>query len=146
VQALKFENLAEDFDTSPLVDFLIERGIENPILGNYLHWYIMVECEEKLMGKGYAQVAFRFMNTLSKMPDGIQRRDVLKRQGELVATLARLSKQLRASKESRPKKIEKLKSFIADPRNGLLSFEPLPLPLDASVQVTGIIPGIKKFM
>lgn len=76
------------------------------------------------------------------MVDGAMRRDVLKRQGELVATLAKLSKDLRASRDSRPKKIERLKSFIADPKNGLLSFEPLPLPLDASIQVTGIIPGL----
>lgn len=38
-------------------------------------------------------------------------------------------------------KIEHLRNFLADPKKGLLSFPPLPLPLDAQVQVTGIIPG-----
>lgn len=37
-------------------------------------------------------------------------------------------------------KIERLKAFISDPKNELLSFSPLPLPLDAKVQVTGMIP------
>lgn len=80
---------------------------------------------------------------ITQMPDGALRRDVLKRQGVLVAKLSKLSKDLRAGKETRPKKIEMLRAFISDPRNGLLSFEPLPLPIDASVQVTGIIPGTK---
>jgi hypothetical protein len=27
----------------------------------------MVECEEKLMGKDFAQIAFRFMNTIKEV-------------------------------------------------------------------------------
>ena len=34
-----------------------------------------------------------------------------------------------------------LRATIADVKNGLASFPPLPLPLDAQVQVTGIIAG-----
>ncbi|KAI8922597.1 kinase-like domain-containing protein [Entophlyctis helioformis] len=141
VQALKFERLDEKTSIleSPLVDFLIDRAIKNPILGNYLHWYLMVECEDKIIGKTYAKIAFQFMSAMVEMPDGVHRRDTLRRQGELVASIARISKELRLSKETRPKKIERLRSLIADPKNGLLSFPPLPLPLDAKVQVTGIV-------
>jgi phosphatidylinositol 3-kinase len=64
----------------------------------------------------------------------------LRRQGELVAILAKLGKELRISKESRPKKIEKLRSFISNPKNGLISFPPLDLPLDPNFQITGIYP------
>ncbi|KAH6575399.1 hypothetical protein BASA62_001920 [Batrachochytrium salamandrivorans] len=125
--------------------------------------YLMVECEDKVVGKMYAKVAFqvhdcndrgnlfsamtckqaRFHSLLTisnRLPDGVNRRDILRRQGELVATISRISKELQIGKESRPRKIEKLREFIADPKNGLLSFPPLPLPLDAQVQVTGIIP------
>ncbi|KAI8906954.1 kinase-like domain-containing protein [Gorgonomyces haynaldii] len=140
VQALKFEDLGEHFKNTPLVQFLIERALENPILGNYLYWYLMVESEDKQFGKRYGRVAYQFLTLMMEKPDGNIRRDQLRRQGELVSKLEKLSKELRLSKDPRPRKIEKLQSYIADPRNGLLSFEPLPLPLDASVQVTGIVP------
>ena len=61
------------------------------------------------------------------------------RQGQLIATLARRAKELRMSKDPRPKKIEKLRSFLSDSKNGLSSMEPLPLPLNATIEVTGII-------
>ncbi|KAJ3291967.1 Phosphatidylinositol (PI) 3-kinase [Borealophlyctis nickersoniae] len=125
---------------SPLAEFLIGRGIKNPILGNYFHWYLMVECEDKQVGKMYARVAYQFMTSMMEVPEEFHRRDVLRRQGELIATLAKISKELRASKEARPRKIERLQALISDPKNGLLSFPPLPLPLDAQVQVTGIVP------
>ena len=38
VQALKFTSSTH----SSLVDFLLERGINNPVLGNSLYWYLMV--------------------------------------------------------------------------------------------------------
>lgn len=48
---------------------------------------------------------------------------------------------LRSSKDSRPKKIDKLRAAISDPRQGLRRFAPpLPLPLDARVRVEGIAP------
>nr|KAJ3421241.1 Phosphatidylinositol (PI) 3-kinase [Polyrhizophydium stewartii] len=66
VQALKFERLEEQLNIldSPLVEFLIDRGIRNQVLGNYLHWYLMVECENKIVGKTYAKVAFQFMTAM----------------------------------------------------------------------------------
>ncbi|KAI8895707.1 kinase-like domain-containing protein [Globomyces pollinis-pini] len=142
VQALKFEKLDQKsgiFD-SPLARFLIERGIANPILGNALHWNLMVECEDKVYGRTFGRVVYKFLETMLESPEGINRKDNLRRQGELVATLSDLSKRFRTSKEARPRKIEKLRSFIADPRNGLLSFPPLSLPLDPSIEITGLIP------
>ena len=137
VQALKFEDFAVE---PPLVKFLIDRGLDNPVLGNLLHWYLMVECEDKSTGKIYGKFSYQFMTRMMELPDGAQRRDILRRQGELVNNLANLSKKLRNSKDNRPRKIEKLREYIADPKNGLLSFEPLPLPLDATVTLTGLVP------
>lgn len=41
VQALKFERITDNgpisYDSS-LAQFLIDRAIRNPILGNYFHW------------------------------------------------------------------------------------------------------------
>ena len=63
----------------------------------------------------------------------------MRRQGELVDTLAKRAAELRTSKDPRPKKIEKLRAFLADGKNGLASMAPLPLPLNARVQITGIV-------
>jgi phosphatidylinositol 3-kinase len=69
----------------------------------------------------------------------VERRELLRRQGELLHALSTRAKELRASKDSRPKKIDKLRAFVADSKNGLCSMAPLPLPLNARVEVTGII-------
>jgi len=56
----------------------------------------------------------------------------------MIDTLAKRARELRTSKDPRPKKIEKLKSIIQDPKNGLINLQPLPLPLNAKIEVTGI--------
>ncbi|KAI0709903.1 atypical/PIKK/PI3K protein kinase [Earliella scabrosa] len=151
VQALKFESTASDqrssrsttsavsYDDSGLADFLIARAVRNPILGNRFHWYLMVEVamEDKVMAKMYGRVVFKFMKILED--NGDERRDLMRRQGELVDTLAKRARDLRTSKDPRPKKIEKLRAFLADSKNNLASMPSLPLPLNARVQITGII-------
>ncbi|KAI9066092.1 atypical/PIKK/PI3K protein kinase [Trametes sanguinea] len=151
VQALKFESTAADqrslrsttsavsYDDSGLADFLISRAVRNPILGNRFYWYLMVEVamEDKLMAKMYGRVVFKFMKILED--NGDERRELMRRQGELVDALAKRARELRMSKDPRPKKIEKLRSFLADSKNNLASMAPLPLPINARVQVTGII-------
>lgn len=51
-------------EDSGLADFLIERAARNAVLGTVFHWYLMVECEDKVIGKMYARVAFQFMQKL----------------------------------------------------------------------------------
>lgn len=57
----------------------------------------------------------------------------------MIETLAKRARELRTSKDPRPKKIEKLRSIISDSKNNLSSMDPLPLPLNANIEVTGII-------
>lgn len=64
----------------------------------------------------------------------------MRRQGELIEALAKKARELRISKDPRPKKIEKLRAFLADSKNNLSSMPPLPLPLNARIEVNGIIP------
>jgi phosphatidylinositol 3-kinase len=64
----------------------------------------------------------------------------MKRQGELVATLAKRAHELRVNKDPRPKKIEKLRAFLADPKHGFATMAPLPLPLNAQIIINGIVP------
>ncbi|KAF8322549.1 phosphatidylinositol 3-kinase [Clavulina sp. PMI_390] len=154
VQALKFENTPADPARVPplrpsashvlhnqdsgLADFLVLRGVQNPNVGNRLYWYLMVELENKATTKTYGKVAYNYMAKLVELEDGEARRDIHKRQAELLATLSTRAKELRASKESRPKKIDRLRGYIADPKHGLNSMPPLPLPLNSRVVVTGI--------
>ncbi|KAI0319647.1 atypical/PIKK/PI3K protein kinase [Amylostereum chailletii] len=158
VQALKFESAASEtrssrsassaisYDDSGLADFLVARAVQNFALGNSLYWYLVVEValqkDDRVMMKMYTKVMFKFQERLELSTDENvkQRREIMKRQGELVATLAKRANELRLSKDGRPKKIEKLRAILSDSKNGLLSIAPLPLPLNASVAVTGVVP------
>ncbi|KAF8907363.1 atypical/PIKK/PI3K protein kinase [Gymnopilus junonius] len=148
VQALKFESAAAEqrssrstttaisYDDSGLSDFLIARGVANPVLGNRLYWYLMVEValEDRVMAKMYGRVVYKFMNKILESENGSDRRETMRRQGLMIDTLAKRARELRTSKDPRPKKIEKLRSIISDPKNGLASIEPLPLPLNAKIE------------
>ncbi|KIR59973.1 phosphatidylinositol 3-kinase [Cryptococcus bacillisporus CA1873] len=159
VQALKFEHkssldtqrghrghrkrekelASQDEQSSGLSQFLINRSVANPILGTSFHWYLMIECDNRSsVGKMYAQVAFNFMKKLSEVSQA--QRDILRRQGELVQILSTRAKEIRTSKDSRSKKIEKLKAYLSDSKHGLASLpEPLPLPLNPNIFVTSVV-------
>jgi phosphatidylinositol 3-kinase len=152
VQALKFEEISpesQDGSTrdSSLANFLISRATNNLMLGNFLHWYLMVECDDrspdqvKEHRKLFAKVEFDFMTELMQVPDGPERRKTLLRQGELITVLSKISKEIRFSREDRPRKLQRLKKYLADPKNELTTFDPpLPLPLDPSVSIVGCYP------
>ena len=152
VQALKFEKMSLEKGGSQAMDsslatFLISRATKNFMLGNYLHWYLMVELDDKSPEqmkenhKFFARVEYNFMTQLMQEPGGPERRNQLKRQGELIVVLSKISKDIRYSREDRQKKVERLKKYLADPKNELMSFDPpLPLPLDPSVSIIGCYP------
>ncbi|KAI5289959.1 Phosphatidylinositol (PI) 3-kinase [Ascosphaera aggregata] len=150
VQALKFEPCQECRDAegtpdSSLTTFLISRAAINPVLGSYFHWYLMVECDDAGPGtlsdhrKLFARVEYHFMVELEKYHP--EQRRILLRQGEFIAVLTKLAKDIRFSKMNRGVKIDKLKKFLAEPKNDLIHIDPpLPLPLEPSVSITGCIP------
>ncbi|OZJ02698.1 hypothetical protein BZG36_04601 [Bifiguratus adelaidae] len=143
VQALKFEHIREkqtNSHESSLVQFLIDRAIRNPILGTLFHWYLMVEVQDKIVGKMYAKVAYQYQKAMTEAPHGVEQRDILRRQGELVAYMSTLSKDYRQLKE-----VEKLRAKLADPKEGMNSFLPLPLPLDPIYSVQGLIPDGQEY-
>ena len=149
VQALKFEKISpeDNAQDSSLARFLISRATKNLMLGNYLHWYLMVECDDRSREQSkdhrklFAKVEFDFMSELIQVPDGAERRKTLLRQGELITVLSKISKDVRFSREDRPRKAQRLRKMLADPKNELMSFDPpLPLPLDPSVSVISVYP------
>lgn len=155
VQALKFEKVqtpgadatAEETSDSSLARFLISRAVDNERLGNFLHWYLMVECDDMSPGQAsehrrlFAKVEFDFLTELMERPGGQDRKKTLLRQGELITVLSKISKDVRFSKEDRLRKIDRLKKTLADPKNEMLTFDPpLALPLDPSIMVVGCYP------
>ena len=152
VQALKFEKISLDKDAvtsqnSSLASFLISRATKNFMLGNDLHWYLMVECDDrnpdqlKDHRKLFAKVEYDFMTELMEVPGGPERRKQLLRQGELITVLSKISKDLRFGRENRPRMIEHLKKYLADSKNEVISIDPpIPLPLDPSILVSGCYP------
>ena len=153
VQALKFEpkldKATDETSTqdSSLARFLISRAANNFLLGNYFHWYLMVECDDHSPEqrpehrKLFARVEYDFMVTLEQAADGSARRKTLLRQGEFIAVLSKASKDIRFSREDRPKKIERLKKYLSDPKNDVLTIDPpLPLPLNPNTLITGVDP------
>ena len=152
VQALKFEKISLEKDgsatqDSSLASFLISRATNNFMLGNYLHWYLMVECDDKSPNQAkdhrklFAKVEYDFMTELMQVPGGPDRRKQLLRQGELITVLSKISKDLRFGRENRPRMIEHLKKYLGDVKNEVLSIDPpLPLPLDPSVLIVGCYP------
>lgn len=66
------------------------------------------------------------------------RLELLRRQSKFIARISQLALEIRNSKDPRPKKIEKLRSALQDPKSPLTAFPPFPLPLDAKKLVIGI--------
>jgi phosphatidylinositol 3-kinase len=145
VQALKYEAAGEGDDSS-LARFLVTRAASSFALGNFLHWYLMVEISDMSTDQEpehrdlFAKVEYDFMVELEKTPEGVETRNTFRRQGELLTILAKISKDVRFGGGDRPAKLARLKKALADPKNELTNFEPLPLPLDPSVYITGIDP------
>lgn len=173
VQALKFEpksasadapgtdgengrdrEQGEEAEGEGLASFLIARSAANLKLGNFLHWYLMVELDQSAPPPPnttaqsraatrdlYARVSYDFMVALASTPEGQARRAVLLRQGELVTILAKISGDVQNTRGDRLRKIEGLKKMLSDPKNDLLKMNPpLPLPLDPDVKAVGVLP------
>lgn len=150
VQALKYEEPSdleseEAAHDSSLANFLITRATNNFKLGNSLHWYLVVECDDAGLGtlsnqrRLFARVEYYFMAELEKTH--AEHRRILLRQGEMITVLSKIAKDIRFSRDARPVKIEKLKKALRDPRNELIHIDPpLPLPLDPDVSIIGCYP------
>ncbi|KAI2474561.1 phosphoinositide 3-kinase [Pyrenophora tritici-repentis] len=121
VQALKYEAPGEGDDSS-LARFLVTRAANSFTLGNFLHWYLMVEISDTSTDQEpehrdlFAKVEYDFMVELEKTPEGVETRKTFQRQGELLTILAKISKDVRFGGGDRPTKLARLKKAIADPR------------------------------
>lgn len=144
VEALKFEPRTKKLNAatkSYLARFLIGRAVRNSVLGTYLYWYLSVEAQEKGNSSStiYQPVLSHFLTLLANQENGEEKMDGLKAQIKLMNNLLTLATNIKTSKESRPRKVEILRSFLADSRNGLSSFSPISFPLNPTINVVGIL-------
>jgi len=143
VQALKYEAPGEGDDSS-LARFLVTRAASSFTLGNFFHWYLMVEISDFSSDQEpehrdlFAKVEYDFMVELERTPEGVETRNTFRRQGELLTVLAKISKDVRFGGGDRTMKLDRLRKALGDPKNELTAFEPLPLPLDPAVSITGV--------
>uniref|UniRef100_A0A0B7AR12 Phosphatidylinositol 3-kinase catalytic subunit type 3 n=1 Tax=Arion vulgaris TaxID=1028688 RepID=A0A0B7AR12_9EUPU len=141
-------------DTSPsalddemdLATFLISRACKNPVVANYFYWYLLVECEdhtdipnEEVLDM-YKSVLKRFSVALSKGPLEFKRqRALLSRQQLLVKLLCTLIQHVQ-KEGTQKKKLERLQARLHDSEFEIMKNEPIPLPLDPSIIVKGVVP------
>ncbi|WFC98087.1 phosphatidylinositol 3-kinase [Malassezia yamatoensis] len=122
-----------------LVELLCERSTSNKVLGTMFYWYIKVECGDTVYGTLFERVAGLLQKQLLKRNEPLA--EMIKRQRDFVDLLSAKSKQLRLSRDGRPKKIEKLHALLADNKSGLNHFRPaLSLPLDPDIYVSRTVP------
>ncbi|RKP08211.1 atypical PIKK PI3K protein kinase [Thamnocephalis sphaerospora] len=141
VQALKFEGMTEQSQPqrdSKLAEFLIKRGLRNVVLGNHLYWYLLIEHESAQNSKLFAQVITVFMRATKKINPAHY--NMFRAQRELLARFASIARDQQLSKDPRPKKIERLRAYISDPKTKLRSFDEILLPLDPRVRINGVLP------
>jgi phosphatidylinositol 3-kinase len=147
VQALKFEAIRPDANVeamkeSSLAKFLISRACNNEVLGSFLNWYLVVETEDPDSERKrlYSKIAWEFQVALRKTPNGDKVRQIMKRQADLVFLIGETAKEIQAVRD-RTKKEDKLKELLKDPKNEMVSFDGIPLPLDPSINIVGCFPG-----
>jgi phosphatidylinositol 3-kinase len=138
-----------------LAAFLIDRSCNNPVIANFFFWYLCIECEggasenvglqeDKRTQEMYYLVLRKFKSTLTRGPlEWKDTDDFLDRQRKFMAKLVLLIKAVHRESGNRDKKIKRLQSLLADPeafKFNFVHFDPLPLPLDPTVQVCGLYP------
>lgn len=159
VEALKFEPWAGSSIKSYLARFLENRAVLNAALGNFFYWYVSVQSMDRNYGASVYQPILR--HYLASLPhDSSQSQQIqnqstplmpvvsatqqesvslkqVKAQVKFMNKLLELAKVVKTSKETRPKKVQQMRAWIADPRNELVKFNGVRLPLDPLVTVVG---------
>lgn len=134
VQALRYEAETE----SRLAKFLIERAVKNSVMGTLLHWYLYTELSEASFGDRASAILTRFREAApsSKTMAGIAV------QGQMMAQLSYIVDQLKTVRGGAVRKTERLRDMVSEAGQcGELMTLQVPLPLDPTVVLEGIVPA-----
>ncbi|KAM9400726.1 LOW QUALITY PROTEIN: phosphatidylinositol 3-kinase catalytic subunit type 3 [Salvelinus alpinus] len=134
------ENLEQDLCT-----FLISRACKNSTLANYLYWYVIV-CEDQDTQQRDLKTHNMYLNVIGRFSQALLKGDVrvmrslLASQQTFVDRLVQLMKAVQRESGNRKKKTE-LQALLADNEKvNLCEIDPIPLPLEPSVRIRGIVP------
>lgn len=109
VQAVRYEPKGEH---SELAYFLVDRACLNFYIANYFNWFVVVESEDKKFGDMFNDLHHNFWIQLKKRSADELLEQIIK-QDRFVKSVLELGKMLKNDKDSRPKKIVKLKKILA---------------------------------
>ncbi|CAK0784160.1 hypothetical protein CVIRNUC_007363 [Coccomyxa viridis] len=134
VQALRYEAA----DASPLAQFLVQRAVANPTLAFTLHWYLVPEFEDAAFGPRASAVHTALQEALLGSTDAGHVLAAIPRQMEVVAMLRHINSEL---KGTAAKRAEQLRRMVGEyGQCSELAHVRVPLPLDPTVMLTGIVP------
>lgn len=149
---MRFINSESGEYSVDLPTFLIQRACANSALVNYFYWYLMIECEDPepnvkhdaRVREMYLVVMKKFLQALAKGgKEWRRRRAILNRQQQFLDRLVSLMKAVARESGNRKKKMERLRTLLADRdffKGGtFLEFEPLPFLLDPDLLIKGIV-------
>ncbi|KAG0614104.1 hypothetical protein M758_6G151500 [Ceratodon purpureus] len=146
VQALRFERS----DKSRLSYFLVNRAIQKFELASFLRWYVTVELHDPAYAKRFYSIYEILEDSMTKArtegkedgESGEKLWQSLVRQTELTAQVCTIMRDVKNVRGSTQKKIEKLRQLLSGLLSELTYFdEPIPLPLEPRLMITGIIPS-----
>jgi len=147
VQAVQYERtLPMPPAECPLAELLIKRALANVEIANFLHWFLQVERCDPRHGSHFAEVHDSFLQQLHVTASNVSA--ALRQQEYLVGALSQAAAVLKASGESRPKRINRLQAMFEG--SELLSplkatdtsdsLRALLMPLDPRVRIVACIP------
>uniref|UniRef100_A0A915AJ48 Phosphatidylinositol 3-kinase catalytic subunit type 3 n=2 Tax=Parascaris univalens TaxID=6257 RepID=A0A915AJ48_PARUN len=128
-----------------LASFLIRSACSEPLIANYLYWYLKVEVEataemDVVVSRMYEGVLSRVLTSLrSACAESRRRAALLERQQSFVNILVSMAKLVSQETGSRAQKEKALRKALWE-QNELLDLGGLPLPVDPSIRVNTIVP------
>mmetsp|Transcript_20231 Transcript_20231/g.60979 ORF Transcript_20231/g.60979 Transcript_20231/m.60979 type:complete len:864 (+) Transcript_20231:256-2847(+) len=127
-------------DDSKLASFLLQRASRNHALGLALHWLLLTEFEDPTHGQRFQHVYERFQAHAGRAKEAIVE-DVSK-QMQLLTLVRHVSEELQRKGGNAARKVSYLHQMLGPLGTcSQLATAVMPCPLDAAVQLTGIVPS-----
>ncbi|VDM45142.1 unnamed protein product [Toxocara canis] len=139
------QHAQRDVSSDDLASFLIRTACSEPLIANYLYWYLKVEVEataemDTVISRMYEGVLSRLLSSLrSACAESRRRAASLERQQNFINVLVSMAKLVSQETGSRAQKEKALRKALWE-QNELLDLGGLPLPLDPSIRVSSIVP------
>ncbi|MFH4977267.1 hypothetical protein AB6A40_003976 [Gnathostoma spinigerum] len=132
--------------SNDLASFLIQSGCQDPVIANYLYWYLTVEIEatasidSSKLSNEYKRIRARLQKALQMAGgEARQRENSIRMQKKLVETLVSMTKLVSQETGGRTQKEKALRKAIRE-HSDLKDMPGLCLPVDPLVKVKAIVP------